>query len=485
MDAADARIPELLSLRSALYSQEFRDFVREVTGCGPLSDRVDCSCNLYTRGGHLLCHDDVIGTRRVSYIVYLAEPEEGWTAEDGGALELFPLAVPGCPGEPAIAPSKGLLPLWNSMALFTVQPGVSFHAVQEVFNDRKLRLSISGWYHAADAPQDMPLASLSQLQARGSDDVGAGAFAPISGLPAPADGASCSDALAPPELSAAEQALLASWVSPEYLEAGAQAGVARQFLRNSSVQLRAFLLPCRAQQIALAAAQADAVDALGGGRAPGSYAAGETAGWAAVGPPHKQRFLAFTPPTATATFTAAASPGPHAACGAALHSLRRDLLASPAFAKLLWRLTALRCTACRSLARRFRPGLDYTVAHYGVLTGERSLLDASIAFVDDSSEEKAALWDSGDCGAFECYLQAEQSADGEPLPAADVYKAREEEEGGEEDDLLSISAAANTLSLVHRHVLYLSSVCLSVCLLPLSLLGRASIPRRTPACSVS
>jgi hypothetical protein len=39
-------------------------FVREVTGCGELADKTDCSCNIYTRGGHLLCHDDVIGTRR-------------------------------------------------------------------------------------------------------------------------------------------------------------------------------------------------------------------------------------------------------------------------------------------------------------------------------------------------------------------------------------------------------------------------------------
>ena len=55
----------------------------EVTGCGELSERVDlatqargcgavaCSCScaarlqVYTKGSHLLCHDDVIGTRKV------------------------------------------------------------------------------------------------------------------------------------------------------------------------------------------------------------------------------------------------------------------------------------------------------------------------------------------------------------------------------------------------------------------------------------
>lgn len=36
-------------------------------------------------------HDDVISTRAVSFIIYLTDPDEPWTAEDGGALELYPL----------------------------------------------------------------------------------------------------------------------------------------------------------------------------------------------------------------------------------------------------------------------------------------------------------------------------------------------------------------------------------------------------------
>jgi hypothetical protein len=54
-------------------------FVEHVTQCGALSDRVDCAANVYMRGSHLLAHDDVIGTRRVSYIIYLSEPDEPWT----------------------------------------------------------------------------------------------------------------------------------------------------------------------------------------------------------------------------------------------------------------------------------------------------------------------------------------------------------------------------------------------------------------------
>ena len=456
MDEHDARLPQLLRLRKALYSPQLREFISAVTGCGALSERVDCSCNLYVRGSHLLCHDDVIGTRRVSYIVYLAEPDEGWAAPDGGALELYPLARLGVPGEPAVYPSAALLPQWNSMALFTVAPGVSFHSVQEVFNDSKLRLSISGWYHAAGQPQDMALASLNQLQTRGLDDVGAGPFTRVPLLLPPSvedtpdhgDVALTSEQLDPPELTAEEQALLASWISPEYLSPEGQVGVAQQFIRDSSVALRSFLLPHRFAAIAAAAAEADTADGLGRGAPPPAYTAGHVPGWSPVGPPHKQRFLAFTG-------AQAAGDGPHVRAGAALEAVRVQLLGSPAFAKLLWRLTALRVTHWRGLARRFRPGLDYTVAHFGVLTGQESRLDASLCCVVDSQEVDAAAWRSGDVGGFECYLQAEETADGTPLPAADVYKARDqqkEDEEEDEDDLLSVHAAANTLSLVHRCV---------------------------------
>lgn len=34
--------------------------------------------------------------RRVSWIIYLTDPDEPWTAEDGGALELYPLVEGAC-----------------------------------------------------------------------------------------------------------------------------------------------------------------------------------------------------------------------------------------------------------------------------------------------------------------------------------------------------------------------------------------------------
>ena len=470
MDASDPRLPQLLSLRAALYSPAFRSFVQDVTACGPLTDRVDCSCNLYVQGSHLLCHDDVIGTRRVSYIVYLSEPDEGWAAEDGGALELFPLVQP---GEPAMNPTVSLLPAWNSMTCFVVQPGVSFHSVQEVFAPSKLRLSISGWFHAPAPPPDAQLASLNQLTAleEGAGEEAAaaaappsagGAFLPLPDLrrlsePARAEG---EDTDVPPALTPAERELLQSWVREEYLDPALQAKVARRFRRDSSLQLARFLLPSRFEALQAATREADEQAGVGRGAFPDSASGVEGCpGWAAVGPPHKQRFLTYTPPAEEGGGAEEEEEEEAASrAGRLLHQLSTQLLRTPAFAALLWRLTGLRPTSVRALPRRFRPGSDYSVAHYGALTGPGAgRLDVSLACVADGEEEEAEAWACGDVGGFECYLQAdEQPAGGLPAAAADVYRVSTSVRGGatEEDEgtLLNVFARSNTLSLVHRCV---------------------------------
>ena len=45
--------------------------------------------------------------------------------------------------------------------------------------------------------------------------------------------------------------------------------------------------------------------------------------------------------------------------------------------------------------RRVRPGLDYSVAHYGAITRD-GRLDATLCFVDDLGEDKQVAWDSGE-----------------------------------------------------------------------------------------
>ncbi len=66
--------------------------------------------------------------------------------------------------------------------------------------------------------------------------------------------------------------------------------------------------------------------------------------------------------------------------------------------------------------RRFRPGLDYTVAHYGILTNDPRL-DCVLCFCDDR-EEAGDAWEAGEVGGFEAYLLADE----EERSAAEVYR---------------------------------------------------------------
>ena len=162
-------LPSLLTLRDSLYSPEFRAWVSEVSGAGPLSGtKTDMAVNVYAPGCHLLCHDDVIGTRRVSYILYLTDPDTPWQANWGGALRLYPTEEKtDSDGKKVRVPhydfTKVIPPAWNQLSFFTVQPGQSFHDVEEVFKHKegeskedggRIRMAISGWFHIPQEGED-------------------------------------------------------------------------------------------------------------------------------------------------------------------------------------------------------------------------------------------------------------------------------------------------------------------------------------------
>lgn len=103
-------------------------------------------------------------------------PTEKWRPEWGGALELYPVKI-GADGteEPLTVPSNVIPPSWNQFVFFEVQPGHSFHSVEEVVVDDggcdRQRLSISGWFHKAQEGEEgyegeeaeKPKSSLEQL----------------------------------------------------------------------------------------------------------------------------------------------------------------------------------------------------------------------------------------------------------------------------------------------------------------------------------
>ncbi|CAE7257038.1 ofd1 [Symbiodinium sp. CCMP2592] len=199
----------LQSIARLFGSQDYRSLIQEITGCGELSERVDLATQVYTKGSHLLCHDDVIGTRKVSFIYYMTDPEEDWSKEEGGALELFP-SNPAQKGTPASIPSKELLPMSDSLAIFLVEPGVSFHAVREVRGDRA-RVSLQGWLHAPSLEQtrnfgQRDLATLQQIL---DTRAGAGKVGPQEvEEPLPDLG----------ELTEEDWKLLSKWLAPSYCD---------------------------------------------------------------------------------------------------------------------------------------------------------------------------------------------------------------------------------------------------------------------------
>ncbi|GAB4821858.1 hypothetical protein N2152v2_008904 [Parachlorella kessleri] len=417
-----SKLPNLLALRDALYSKDFRAFVSEVTGCGDLSEKTDCACNVHAQGGHLLCHDDVIGDRRVSFIIYLTDPDLGWTTEDGGALELYPNS-PDEKHVPDVLPTTTHLPLWNCMGIFMVQPGFSFHSIQEVFTADKPRMSIQGWFHSTSPPENAALATATQLQLKPGEDV-VHSFLPfLGGEPGG-------------ELSEGDKEALLQWVNPAYLDPKSWTHIQAKFREDGSIQLHGFLKRDKAEAVLKAALAADDVEELGRRRRP-AYAAGIGGGWRAVGPAHKQRYLRYE-----GGKVAADGSGDKGQAGALMAQIRDQLFSTGAFARLVKKLTDIGLLGHQAEVRRFRPGLDYTVAHYGLLTKDPQL-DAVLCFVDDRGEEDKTNWGDGEVGGFEAYLLADESS---TVEAAEAYRSVDDDETG----VLNVSAAFNSLNLVLR-----------------------------------
>ena len=441
------KLPSLLKLRDALYSKKFREFVSRVTGCPTLTDRVDMAASAYSDGCHLLCHDDVIGTRAVSYIIYFVEPE--WTAEDGGALELYPL-VPSSvvinsdsnlpQGLPAANPATKLVPAWNSMAMFNVQPGRSYHSVEEVHrkNCTSPRLSIQGWYHAPTAPKGAEMASINQLKTL--------ARLNATALRTQAESNQRNNMMGQSwELSNSDVSFLKEYINPIYLEKGAIDKISDKYINNSYVELRNFLNAKTATEIAskLFSGECDVL---------------KDDNWKLQGPAHVNRFLQYCPKNSGNTKNELQQ-------RFILDHIDSNVFNSISFRKFIHVLTGESKPTNsdnRSIVRCFRKGNDYTVAHHGLLlpSGD-TRLDCNLCFVDDGSfrsksqqtsdltggteaHDNAIEWESGERGGFECYI----AADNEENEAAEVYKDDDEDEDG--GIVLSISPTFNTLTLTLR-----------------------------------
>ncbi|KAF7720545.1 hypothetical protein EC973_007594 [Apophysomyces ossiformis] len=414
-----AKLSSLFELRNAIYSQDFRDFISEVTGCGKLSgSKMDMSINSYNEGCHLLNHDDVIGTRRVSYILYLTDPEETWDPAYGGALELYPVIEK---GTPAVEPTVIIPPQWNQFVMFTVQPGHSFHSVEEVVPEGKPRLSISGWFH------------IPQQGEPGYDEEKEGGEAKSSLEQLTSDTSAMFHKYSKPledddtdGLTEEDLKSLAEWMNPQYLDIQALSQLSERFLDESAVQCKEILNKSLCDQLQTAILEADQLHGMDGMKVIAPHGSGVSGLWTVHGPPHRCRYMTLDPSKTTSDKTS---------------DLFKDLqqkFESEPFRHWLAVVTQLLPIGYRGEARRFRPGHDYTLATTN--TRGQGVLDVTLCFAATPNKRSIGMWESGEYGAYECYMAPH---DEEEDPA--TYKAADEDGA-----LLTVPAGFNELSLVLR-----------------------------------
>ncbi|KAI9760720.1 MAG: hypothetical protein M4579_001458 [Chaenotheca gracillima] len=380
LDSASlSQLPSLLRLRDALYSPLFRSYLSGITGSGPLSGvKTDMAINVYTPGCHLLCHDDVIGSRRVSYILYLTNPEPGkeWRAEWGGALRLYPTTPTATDGVRTPSPdaSVKIPPAFNQLSFFAVRPGESFHDVEEVYHaqpgdehgdEDRVRMAISGWYHVPQKGEDgyvpgveekwAEKSSLMQLQGKAAEGVDfpqrdvrlytqeeAKVVDDKSKGKAVMRGADEED---DDTLSEADLTFLLRFLAPTFLTPETLSSLSSLFLDESSLRVDSFLSRKFAERL-----RAD-IEAQERESLPSTSPDIEsTTPWRVARPPHKHRYLYQQIRNDTA-----AERGP-------LQELLEDLFPSRAFRKWLCLATSSQLESFNVLARRFRRGEDYTLA---------------------------------------------------------------------------------------------------------------------------
>ncbi|KAF3924895.1 hypothetical protein ABW21_db0206732 [Orbilia brochopaga] len=348
-------LPRLWQLRDALYSPVFRSYIEHITDCGKLSgSKVDMAINVYTKGCHLLCHDDVIGTRCVSYILYLTDPEDPWQPSWGGGLRLYPTnAVTDAEGKGSLIPTPDwslvIPPAANQLACFVVQPGKSFHDVEEVFVDGKARMAISGWFHIPEKGEDgyiegreKELAEQSSMKVLEKNlethD------SPKASRTAYPDSESKDQALSSEDIE-----FLKKYINLTYLEEKSLKAVTDRFAETKNVQLLKILDAAFADKLKAYIENLDGAELAYDGAAVPT----DTPDWKVSGPPYKQRFLYSKPDEAKfGQITDDMSP---------LDELSHVLLPSTAFRKLLAAITGKVAVNRDIIARRFRPGLDYTL----------------------------------------------------------------------------------------------------------------------------
>ncbi|KAH6659997.1 Oxoglutarate and iron-dependent oxygenase degradation C-term-domain-containing protein [Truncatella angustata] len=469
-DEALSKLPSLLALRDAMYSQSFRDYVAHITGCGPLSGKkTDMAINVYTPGCFLLCHDDVIGSRRVSYILYLTDPDIPWKPEWGGALRLFPVQDRrGKDGKIAKTPeadvSKIIPPAWNQLSFFAVQPGESFHDVEEVYHAEtkkqlkkeggRVRMAISGWFHIPQIGEDGYVKGAEEENAKNSSLMQLQGNPDQYDTPRPAAvKVENPQASSPEDFDESDLEFLLKYMAPTYLTPDTLEQITEQFDEESSITLPDLLNKKFGQRLREYVSKED------GKAVPESTAEIEKGDWKVAKPPHKQRFLFMQHKNGAQsgkTKTKDDSP---------IRELLDVFLPSPQFRRWLQMATSSVIESHDLIARRFRKGKDYTLAtgHEGKPRLELNLGITPTSgwgdeVVDEEEDEEPPKKNGKTKGKGKA--KGESTEEPEEVGGHEVYMAGDDDSAedaaiykssGDDDNILFFQAAAwNKLTIVLR-----------------------------------
>ncbi|KAH6898650.1 Oxoglutarate and iron-dependent oxygenase degradation C-term-domain-containing protein [Thelonectria olida] len=482
-DESLAKLPSLLKLRDAVYSEAFRDYVSHITNCGPLSGRkTDIAINIYTPGCYLLCHDDVIGSRRVSYILYLVDPDKPWQPEWGGALRLFPVSeIKDKDGEVARTPqpdvTKIIPPAWNQLSFFAVQPGESFHDVEEVYHAKtkeqlekdggRVRMAISGWFHIPQIGEDGYIKGEEERNAKNSG------LMQLQGNPAQYDVPQAQPIKVDNPVAddggfdEADLEFLLKYIAPNYLTPDVLEQISEHFEENSSITLPDILSKKFSKKLKAFVEAEEKKPAL-----EDTAVIEKTTAWRVAKPPHKYRYL-YQQPSGPDQSHPSQKESP-------ITELLDVFLPSRQFRQWLQMATDCTIESADLLARRFRRGLDYTLAtgHEG-----KARLEVNLGFTptpgwgdegdddDEEEDEDAETAQNGkangknkgkgkgkavatkedvkqnpkeaeEVGGHEVYMAGDGDADED----AAIYKT-----SGDDDNILFFQAAAwNKMTIVLR-----------------------------------
>ena len=431
--------------------------------------------NVYTPGCYLLCHDDVIGSRRVSYILYLTDPDTPWQPEWGGDLRLYPVKqLKDKAGEVAKTPQpdfvKSIPPAWNQLSFFAVQPGESFHDVEEVYHAEtkekaekdggRVRMAISGWFHIPQIGEDGYVKGEEEKNAKNSS------LMQLQGNPAQYDTPQSQTVVvenpqaSEAEFQEADLEFLLKYIAPTYLTPDTLEQVSEHFEENSSITLADVLSKKFAQRLKeYILAQEEK------GLPKGSAEIESKTAWQLSRPPHKHRYL-YQRPTAPDQLRTSQEESP-------ITELLDILLPSRQFRHWLQVATGCTVEGHDAIARRFRRGKDYTLAtgHEGKgrlelnlgITPTSGWGDEADADADEEADEEAENGEASkpngkgkgkakvveedapkddDVGGHEIYMAGDDDAAGD----AAVYKS-----SGDDDNILFFQAAAwNKMTIVLR-----------------------------------